>query len=355
MPQQSDVLQASHDFRWAAVVARDAKADGQFFYAVSSTKIYCRPSCGARAPKPENVSFFLTSTEAEQAGYRPCLRCLPNQPPLAERQATLVADLCRQIETAETAPTLEALAQGAQMSAFHLRRLFKSITGLTPKAYATAHRAGKMRDELGRGSSVTEAIYAAGYNANSRFYSEAEQVLGMTPKRYRAGGAGTVIRFALGQSALGAILVAATERGVCAILLGDDPELLIGDLQYRFPKAELLSGDAEFEQFVAAVVGFVEAPKLGLELPLDVQGTAFQQRVWQALRDVPVGTTVSYSDLAQRIGSPKSVRAVAGACAANPLAVAIPCHRVVRIDGGLSGYRWGVERKRALLDLESEA
>lgn len=344
---------ARRDARWAAVVARDPQADGRFFYSVRTTGVYCRPSCGARTPRPENVDFYPTAEEAEQAGFRPCKRCRPDLPPLAERQAALVADLCRRIEQADTAPSLEQLARDAGISAYHLHRTFKAVTGVTPRAYAAALRAGKVRDELGRGGTVTEAIYEAGYNSNGRFYAESGQVLGMKPRDYRAGGANTRIRFAVGQCSLGAILVAASEQGVCAILLGDDPDGLARDLQDRFPKADLIGGDAGFEHWVAKVVGFVEAPKLGLDLPLDVRGTAFQLRVWQALRDIPAGETATYAEIAERIGAPRSARAVAGVCAANVLAVAIPCHRVIRNDGGLAGYRWGVERKRALLDREA--
>ncbi len=342
------------DPRWASVLAHDTKADGQFYYSVKTTGIYCRPSCSARTPRPENVRFFLTSAEAEQAGFRPCKRCTPEQPTRREQHADLVASLCRLIESADTSPTLDALAQAAQMSTFHVHRVFKAVTGVTPKAYALAHRAKKVREELVQASSVTDAIYEAGYNSNARFYDQSNQLLGMTPSAYRAGGAQVAIRFAIGQCSLGAILVAASTRGICAILIGDDPDALARDLQDRFTKADLIGGDAEFEQLVAKVVGFVEMPKRGLDLPLDVRGTVFQQRVWQALREIPAGQTVSYTDIAQRIGAPKAVRAVAGACAANPLAVAIPCHRVVRTDGSLSGYRWGIERKRALLELEAK-
>lgn len=342
------------DPRWAAVVARDSKADGQFYYAVKTTGVYCRPSCGSRTPKPENVSLYLTTEDAEHAGFRPCKRCKPDQPPLVEQHAALVAGLCRLIESAETEPSLDELARSARMSSFHLHRIFKAVTGVTPKAYAAAHRAKKVREKLGDSGSVTRAIYDAGYNSSGRFYDESNQLLGMSPKSFRAGGANTVIHFAVGECSLGAILVAASELGVCAILMGDDPDTLARDLQDRFPNADLIGGDAGFEQMVAKVVGFVEMPKLGLDLPLDVRGTAFQQRVWQVLREIPAGSTVSYSDVAQRIGSPKSARAVAQACAANTLAVAIPCHRVVRNDGGISGYRWGVERKRALLEREGK-
>lgn len=341
------------DPRWAAVVARDAKADGQFFYSVRTTGVYCRPSCAARTPRPENVAFHLTAIEAQRAGFRACLRCKPDEPSLATKHAALVAQMCRLLESSEQLPSLAELAQHAQLSTFHLHRVFKGITGLTPKAYATAHRAKRMRVELVRAGTVTDAIYGAGYNSGGRFYAEADNVLGMTPTRYRAGGADTEIRFAVAQCSLGAILVARSERGVCAISMGDDPDALARDLQDRFPRATLVGGDAEFEQWVARVIGFVEAPGLGLDLPLDVRGTAFQQRVWQALRTIPPGETATYSDIAQRIGTPKATRAVAQACASNVLAVAIPCHRVVRKDGTLSGYRWGVERKRALLASEA--
>ena len=340
------------DPRWAALLARDAKADGQFYFSVRTTGVYCRPSCAARLPRPENVSFHASVAEAERAGFRPCKRCKPDQASLATQQAAMVAELCRFIEQAEQPPTLETLAERAGMSPFHLHRVFKAVTGLTPKAYASAQRAERMRRELAASGTVTDAIYGAGYGSGSRFYEQADQVLGMTASRFRAGGADTAIRFAIGQCSLGAILVARSERGVCAIALGDDPQVLARELQDRFPKARLIGGDADFERLVAQVVGFVEAPQLGLDLPLDVCGTAFQQRVWQALQNIPAGRTLSYAELAERIGAPKSVRAVAQACGANTLAVAIPCHRVVRSDGALSGYRWGVERKRALLERE---
>jgi AraC family transcriptional regulator of adaptative response/methylated-DNA-[protein]-cysteine methyltransferase len=265
----------------------------------------------------------------------------------------MVTEACRFIETAQEGPRLEELAGRAGVSTFHFHRVFRAITGLTPRAYAAAHRGERVRKELVQAATVTSAIYQSGYNSNGRFYGESEQVLGMSPTEYRTGGADAEIRFAVGECSLGSILVASSERGVCAILLGDDPDALARDLQNRFSRATLIGGDAEFEQLVAQVVGFVEAPGMGLDLPLDVRGTAFQQRVWQALRAIPAGSTASYTEIAGRIGSPKSVRAVAQACGANPIAVAIPCHRVVRNDGGLSGYRWGVERKRALLQREA--
>ena len=350
-----DTTLVEHDPRWARVLARDASADGQFVYAVKTTGVYCQPSSASRLPRPENVEFFDTPADAEAAGYRPSRRASPDQTTVRAQQAALVAQACRRIEAADTPPTLDALAQEAGLSPYHFHRLFKSVTGLTPKAYADAHRARKLRAQLGRGSTVTEAIYDAGFNASSRFYEASDNVLGMTASRYRAGGVQTTIRFAVGECSLGSILVAQSDRGICAILMGDDPDALARDLQDTFPKAELIGGDAGFEDLVAKVVGFVEAPSIGLDLPLDVRGTAFQERVWQALREVPPGSTTSYTEIAARIGAPQAVRAVAQACAANHIAVAIPCHRVIRQDGNTSGYRWGVERKLALLERESQS
>jgi len=350
-----DTTLVEHDPRWARVLARDASADGQFVYAVKTTGVYCQPSSPSRLPRPENVEFFDTPADAEAAGYRPSRRAGPDQTTVRAQQAALVAQACRRIEAADTPPTLDALAQNAGLSPYHFHRLFKSVTGLTPKAYADAHRARKLRAQLGRGSTVTEAIYDAGFNASSRFYEASDNVLGMTASRYRAGGAQTTIRFAVGECSLGSILVAQSDRGICAILMGDDPDALVRDLQDTFPKAELIGGDAGFEDLVAKVVGFVEAPSIGLDLPLDVRGTAFQERVWQALREVPPGSTTSYTEIAARIGAPQAVRAVAQACAANHIAVAIPCHRVIRRDGNTSGYRWGVERKLALLEREAQS
>lgn len=345
---------AAMDARWRAVLARDAQADGCFVYAVRTTGVYCRPSCPSRHARPEHVLFFDTGEAAVQAGFRACKRCQPERPPLAERHAQQIEALCRFIEQSESMPTLDQLAAHAGLSAYHLHRLFKARTGLTPRAYAHAHRARRLREGLAGGEAVTQAIYGAGYSSSGRFYEEAQGVLGMTPTDFKAGGAELPIHFAVGQCSLGAILVAASSKGVCAILMGDDPDALVQDLQKRFHRARLLGGEAGFEQVVARVVGMVESPRLGLDLPLDIRGTAFQQRVWRALQAIPPGQTASYAQIAQSLGSPQSVRAVAGACAANALAVAIPCHRVVRSDGGLSGYRWGVARKRALLAREAE-
>lgn len=271
------------------------------------------------------------------------------------RHAAMVAEACRMIADAEELPTLDILAAAAGISPFHFHRIFKRVTGVTPKAYGVAHRTKRVRERLAaRDGSVTQAIYGAGFNSNGRFYETSNAVLGMTPTAFREGGADAEIKFAIGECSLGSILVACSEKGVCAITLGDDPDNLARDLEDRFPNANLIGGDAQFEALVAKVVGFVEAPALGCDLPLDVRGTAFQQRVWQALREIPAGKTASYTEIARRIGAPGSVRAVARACAANKIAVAIPCHRVVRNDGALSGYRWGAARKRALLAKERE-
>jgi AraC family transcriptional regulator of adaptative response/methylated-DNA-[protein]-cysteine methyltransferase len=340
------------DQRWAAVVRRDRAADGEFYYSVKTTGVYCRPSCAARLARRENVAFHISCEAAEKAGFRPCKRCQPNGPALAEQYTAHVARACRTIETAEEEPNLKMLAKAVGMSPFHFHRIFKKTVGLTPKAYAIAHRAERMRKTLPRRGSVTEAIYEAGYNSNSRFYEKSSEMLGMRPTSFRSGGTGTTIRFAVGECSLGSVLVASSEKGVCAILLGDDPDELARDLQDRFPRSNLIGGDRDFERVVSQVIGLVERPHVGCDLPLDVQGTAFQRKVWQALRKIPAGKTTTYSEIAERVGSTKAVRAVGRACATNTLAIAIPCHRVVRTDGSLSGYRWGVERKRALLERE---
>ncbi len=341
------------DPRWTSVRSRDPAADGTFYYSVRTTGVYCRPSCSARRPRPENVAFHATRGDAERAGFRPCRRCHPDQAPAAERIASRIAALCRLIERSEEALPLKALARHAGLSVFHTLRLFKAVTGVTPRAYAAACRAQRVRAGLLAGKPVTEAVYGAGFGSTSRFYERAGELLGMTPTRYRSGGARLPIRFAVGECSLGSVLVAATERGVCSILLGEDPEALVHDLERRFPRADLVGGDATFEALVARVVALVERPGAGTSLPLDIRGTAFQRRVWKALSAVPAGRTITYAELAAAVGAPGSARAVARACSANPLAVAIPCHRVVRTDGALSGYRWGVERKAALLAREA--
>ncbi len=342
------------DPRWSRVLARDRSADGAFWYSVVTTGVYCRPSCPSRRPKPEHVVLHDTLADAQATGFRACRRCRPDGPAPAAEDAAIVAAACRLIERREAAPSLAALAAASAFSPGHFHRLFKRVTGLTPRAYAAARRAGRVRAALDADATVTEAIYDAGFSSSGRFHAHATAMLGMTPTRYKAGGADEALRFAIGQSSLGAILVASSARGVAAILIGDDPDALARDLQDRFPRARLVGGDAGYEALVARVVGLVEAPAHGLDLPLDIRGTVFQQRVWQALRAIPAGCTLSYRELAERIGTPNAVRAVAGACAANSLAIAIPCHRVVRTDGALSGYAWGVERKRQLLRREAE-
>lgn len=341
--------------RWRAVSRRDARADGSFFYSVATTGVFCRPSCPSRRPKRENVRFHETATAAQRDGFRPCRRCRPTEAGLDARHAALVEAACRAIDAAEEPPTLGGLAHAAGMSRFHFHRIFRKITGVTPRAYAAAARGRRVRKELARTATVTEAIYGAGFNSSGRFYAASDALLGMTPTSYRSGGAGQQIRCAVGASSLGTVLVAATQKGICAIALGENRAQLLRDLKARFPHASIAEGDAAFQRLVARVVAMVEAPARAVSLPLDVRGTAFQHRVWEMLRQIPAGTTTSYTDIARRIGSPRAVRGVAAACAANPTAIAIPCHRVVRSDGALAGYRWGIERKRALLEREARS
>lgn len=343
------------DARYEAVRRRDRSFDEAFVYAVRTTGVYCRPSCAARLALRENMAFHVTCEAAEKAGFRACKRCRPNEASQSERYGVAVKCACDLIESAEAMPTLADLAAKVGLSTFHFHRIFKQMTGVTPKAYATVCRSNRVTASLRAADTVTRAIFDAGFNASSRFYENATERLGMTPMAYRKGGTGAKIRFAVAECSLGSILVAATAKGICAITLGDDPQTLVQDLQDRFPKAELDGQDASFDQTVAQVVGFVEAPQIGLDLPLHISGTAFQQKVWQALRAIPAGAKASYAEVATSIGKPTAVRAVAQACASNVLAVAIPCHRIVRSDGALSGYRWGVERKRSLLAREAEA
>ncbi len=353
-PPQGGVERRLDEERWAAVMGRDRAADGAFVYAVATTRIYCRPSCPARRPRREHVRFFADPAAAARAGFRACKRCAPARA-AGHAHTARVAAACRRIEAADEAPGLEELAAAAGLSPSHFHRVFKAATGVTPKAYAAAVRGERVRGELAAQPTVTAAIYGAGFGSSGRFYEGAAATLGMTPTAYRAGGAGETIRFALGECSLGSILVAASARGVCAIALGDDPGALLRELQDRFGRAELIGADPTFEGWVAKVVALVERPGGDLDLPLDVRGTAFQRRVWEALRAIPCGETRSYAQLAAALGAPRSTRAVARACATNALAVAIPCHRVVRSDGGLAGYRWGVERKAKLLAAERGA
>ena len=343
------------DPRWARILARDRGADGTFWYSVSTTGVYCRPSCPSRTCNPDNVVIHDSLGAARATGCRACLRCRPDEPSPDAARAAVVARACRLIDAAEQALPLAGLAQAVGCSPSRLHRLFKAATGVTPRAYAAARRAARLRERLLDGGTVTQAIHGAGYGSSGRFYAEAGDVLGMTPRCYRDGGAGEMLRVAVEACSLGFVLVAASADGIAAILIGDDALLLRRDLRERFPRAGLAGADPAFASLVAQVVGLVEVPASGHDLPLDIRGTAFQRRVWQALRQVPAGSTASYAEIAARVGAPGAVRAVAGACAANSLAVAIPCHRVVRQDGALSGYRWGVERKRALLDREASA
>lgn len=352
MATQTNVYSTDNE-RWQAVASRDDGADGVFFYSVRTTGIYCRPNCASRLAKRENVRFHTTSAAAEAAGFRACKRCRPAEARTGSPHAPGIERACRLIEASKQLPSLAELAAAAELSRYHFHRVFKAQLGVTPRDYGLAKRRQSVQRELTRKKSVTTALHAAGYGSSNQFYSESARTLGMLPASYRAGGAGLKIRFALGTCWLGEILVAATDRGICAILLGDDPEELLRDLERRFSRAELVGGEKEFDRTVAVVIGFFEEPTRGWDLPLDIRGTAFQQRVWQALERIPLGETVTYSEIARRLKAPQSVRAVASACAANPLAVAIPCHRVVRCDGNLAGYRWGIERKHKLLEHEA--
>lgn len=343
-----------NEARWEALKNRQTPIQSDFFYGVITTGVYCGPNSPTKLPRRENIIFFDTAEEAEIAGFRRSKREKQSTEAVNIKNAAAVAEACRLLDATEEPLNLTMLAEKVGMSAFHFHRTFKKLTGLTPKAYSVSATRSRVRDQLSQKITVTDALYEAGFNSNSRFYEASNQILGMKPKEYKAGGEKLNIVFALGECALGSILVAKSERGICAISLGDDPDTLIQNFQDQYPKANLIGGNAEFEKIVAHVVGFVESPGLEFGLPLDIRGTVFQERVWQALREIPAGTTSTYAEIARSIGMPKSVRAVANACGANKLAVAIPCHRVVRSDRSLSGYRWGVERKRKLLDRESE-
>lgn len=343
---------ASEDRRWRALAERDHSADGAFFYAVRTTGVYCRPGCSSRRPRRENVAFFDTRTAAERAGYRPCQRCRPDSDSPRERRIDLVARACRALEAAETAPTLAQLATDAGLSRWHFQRVFKAETGVTPRQYFVDRRAARFRDRLRADRTVTEAVFDAGFGSSSRAYGHARDELAMTPSTYRDGGTGEHIRCGVARCALGRVAVAATDGGICAIELADDEAAARARVAEAFPNAHIESAGADFDEWLQRVVVCIESPGQGLDLPLDIRGTAFRRRVWQALREIPPGETVTYAELATRIGRPGAARAVAGACAANRIAVAVPCHRVVRGDGGLGGYRWGVERKQQLLDRE---
>jgi AraC family transcriptional regulator of adaptative response/methylated-DNA-[protein]-cysteine methyltransferase len=345
------ISQGPTDPRWTAVITRDPQAD--FFYSVATTGIYCRPSCGARLPRLENVRFHPTPVAAERAGFRACKRCRPNEAVSAQRGREAVIMACRIIADSENVPSLANLARQVGLSPHHFHRLFRKVTGLTPKNYAAALREGSIRKRLVKSATVTQAIYDSGYSTGSRFYAKSNAVLGMTPTLYRAGAAGCTIRFAIGKCSMGKVLAAQSTTGICAILLGDSAIALTRELKDRFPKAEILPGGPDFVSVIAEVVQAVDSPAKGFCLPLDIRGTVFQKRVWDALCRIPPGKTATYTEIARCIGAPKAVRAVGAACGANAIGVAIPCHRAVRSDGTLAGYRWGLKRKQALLKKES--
>lgn len=338
MGAQSLEMLALTDARWQALVRRDAASD--FLYAVRTTGVYCRPSCASRRPKRQNVELFVDVSSAERAGYRACLRCAPTGETWIERA-------CRLLD-AEPSLDLRSLADALGKSPFHVQRAFKEALGVSPHAYAKERRRARAREALRRANSVTAAIFDAGYDAAATFYADAAES-GMKPAAERRGGAGEVVRFALGAHALGAVLVATTERGVCAVSLGDEPEALLRALEASYPNATLVAHDDATDGVVSSVLGALDEPERARTLPLDLRGTAFRRRVWEALRAIPAGRTATYAEVARTIGAPTAVRAVASACANNPVAVLVPCHRVVRSDGGLAGYRWGIDRKRALL------
>jgi AraC family transcriptional regulator of adaptative response/methylated-DNA-[protein]-cysteine methyltransferase len=351
-PSGEDRASTTEDQRWADVTARRVSVV-PFVYAVTTTGIYCRPACRSRRPLRANVRFFTTTSEAAAAGFRACLRCRPDGESPAFALAQLIERTCRTIDAAETPPSLRELAAEAGMSPYHFHRVFREAVGVTPRAYAVARRRARLQRSLPHAATVTDAAYDAGYNSSSRFYANAGDELGMSPRVVRAGGKNADIRAAVGTCSLGAILVVATERGVCAIDLGDDPQALRAELVARFPRASVTFDDSALERHIAHVIALVDGPPdERREIALDIAGTAFSQRVWAALREIPYGQTATYSEIARHIGAPGSARAVARACAANPVALAIPCHRVVRNDGTTSGYRWGADRKRALLNRE---
>ena len=340
------------DKLWTAVKNRDSGAEGTFVYAVKTTGVYCRPGCSSRLPKRSNVEFYSVASDAEQAGYRPCKRCSPDSTPMTEVKAGLITAACRRIESSPVQPSLAELAAEANMSPGHFHRLFKKLTGITPKEYATTKQSDRFLGALDNGSSVTSAVYQAGYSGPGRAYDQLKSRLGMTPSEYGKGAPGITIRYALAECFLGWTLVAATDRGICAVMFGDNPSVLPGLIRERFPEADLQESSADENKVLKKAIAEINIPSDKFDLPLDIIGTAFQKRVWKALMEVPPGETAGYRDIAERIGRPKAVRAVAGACAANKIALFIPCHRIIRRDGGLGGYRWGLERKRIILERE---
>ncbi|WP_230413796.1 bifunctional DNA-binding transcriptional regulator/O6-methylguanine-DNA methyltransferase Ada [Undibacterium umbellatum] len=342
------------DVRWDAVCIKNRDLDGEFVFAVKTTGIYCRPSCPAKTAKRQNVEFYETTVLAQQAGYRACKRCHPDGVSQEHSRNSMIETACQLIKNSEAPLKLETLASKMAMSPHHFHRIFKELTGVTPKQYQSALQKEKVRSLLNQSASISGAIYDAGYNSASRFYEMAGAMLGMSPKAYRAGAEDLQMQYMVCESALGLLLIASTEKGICTIEFGDSASVLEQVLQQRFPKASIRAAETHFKEWVTSILAYIQQPRGLLDLPLDVQGTAFQQRVWKALQDIPPGQTASYAEIAKRIGSPSSVRAVANACASNQFAVAIPCHRVIRSDGDVTGYRWGMERKKALLKRESE-
>ncbi len=353
----NDGLTTLNEQRWRAVVTRSTAADGVFFYGVVTTGVYCRPSCASRIPNRQNVRFFDTVEQAEGGGYRACKRCTPRHPSpsAARKQRDIVIQACRRIEAADEIPSLQQLAEEVGMSASRLHRRFKDAVGLTPKEYASAVRDQRLRERLVEGHSVTDAVHAAGFESSSRFYAQASSLLGMRASRYRTGGKQESIRFATTKTHLGWMLVAATEAGVCRVEFGDSPDALHERLKQCFPHAQISRAAGHVAEWMQQIVRHLEDPANRLDLPLDIQGTAFQRRVWRALQEIPLGERRTYGELAQSLGVPNAARAVGHACAANPVAVAIPCHRVLPKGGGLGGYRWGTQRKQSLLERESDA
>ncbi|SCC63444.1 bifunctional DNA-binding transcriptional regulator/O6-methylguanine-DNA methyltransferase Ada [Kosakonia oryziphila] len=339
--------------RWQAVLARNPQADGQFVFAVLTTGIFCRPSCRARHALRQNVRFFPDANSAVAAGFRPCKRCQPDKAHPQQQRLDKVATACRLLEQ-DTPVTLDQLAASVGISPYHFHRLFKSVTGMTPKAWQQAFRAQRLRNTLAKSDTVTDAVLAAGFPDSSSYYRQADAALGMTARQFRRGGDDADIRYALSDCSLGRCLVAESERGICAILLADSDEQLLAELNTIFPHARNVQGDETMLARVAQVIRRLDRADAPFTLPLDLRGTAFQLQVWQALREIPAGATISYQRLAQQMGNPGAVRAVASACAANKLAIIIPCHRVVRGDGALSGYRWGIARKAQLLQREAK-
>ncbi len=345
-------MQTELQNKWQQVMARDARQDGRFVFAVRTTGIYCRPSCPSRRPRRDSVEFFPEPKLAERAGYRACLRCKPTE---ISSQALAVALARQMLDESGNAVTLAGLSKRVGLSPFHLQRLFKRATGLSPREYQAARRIQHVKSSLRKGDDVTTALYDAGFGSPSRLYEKASHQLGMTPGEYRRGGAGRKIRYAMVGTPLGRMLVAATERGLCAVRFGETVAELERDLRTEFHAAELHRDDKAMREYVKPLLAAIRGEKTSIDLPLDVRATAFQKKVWDQLRQIPRGETRSYADIAREIGSPAAVRAVARACASNPVAITVPCHRVIRSDGELAGYRWGIERKKKLLDREREA